>query len=167
MYALTTKKISIILFLTHNGRTKVPSMSSAFWRPRRPGRRRTEKTGWYYTRVYSGGSLAYQVDWPLPDNHIYLLAYWCLASRPGVACRGCASAAGTRAARLLVGLAFLFAVLWKVVLSPDYLDGRFFRVTLMMDDRFAGAVMLMTGLSVEQLKQNRDYLQALPEGGNC
>jgi hypothetical protein len=67
-------------------------------------------------------------------------------------------------ARLLVGLAFLFAVLWKAVLSPDYLDGRFFRVTLMMDDRFAGAVMLMTGLSAEQLKQNLDYLQPLPDG---
>jgi hypothetical protein len=23
-------------------------------------------------------------DWPLPDNHIYLLAYWCLAA--GLAC---------------------------------------------------------------------------------
>jgi hypothetical protein len=102
-------------------------------------------------------------DWPLPDNHIYLLAYWCLAA--GLALR----AADVRpplalSARLLVGLAFLFAVLWKAVLSPDYLDGRFFRVTLMMDDRFAGPVMLMTGLSAEQLKQNRDYLQPLPEG---
>src|SRR5262249_31559916 len=67
-------------------------------------------------------------------------------------------------ARLLIGLAFLFAVLWKAVLSPDYLDGRFFRVTLMMDDRFAGAVMLITGLSAEQLRQNRKYLEPLPEG---
>jgi len=102
-------------------------------------------------------------DWPLPDNHIYLLAYWCLAA--GLALR----APDVRpplalSARLLVGLAFLFALLWKAVLSPDYLDGRFFRVTLMMDDRFAGAVMLLTGLSAEQLQQNRNYLQPLPEG---
>jgi hypothetical protein len=34
----------------------------------------------------------------------------------------------------------------------------------MMDDRFAGAFMLITGLSAEQLQQNRNYLQALPEG---
>ena len=97
------------------------------------------------------------------DNHIFLLGYWCLAA--GLALR----ATDVRpplalSARLLIGFAFLFAFLWKAVLSPDYLDGRFFRVTLMMDDRFAGAVMLMTGLSEEQILQNRKYLQPLPEG---
>jgi hypothetical protein len=116
---------------------------------------------WLVLALLVAGRLV--ADWPLPDNHIYLLAYWCLAA--GLALR---SADVHRplalSARLLVGFAFLFAVLWKAVLSPDYLDGRFFRVTLMTDDRFAGAVMLMTGLSAEQLKQNRDYLQPLPEG---
>ena len=37
-------------------------------------------------------------------------------------------------ARALIGLAFAFAVLWKL-LSPDYLDGRFFRVALVEDHR--------------------------------
>lgn len=102
-------------------------------------------------------------DWPLPDNHIYLLAYWCLAAGLALRARDIRPPLAL-SARLLVGLAFLFAVIWKAVLSPDYLDGRFFRVTLMMDDRFAGAVMLITGLSAEQLQQNRNFLQALPEG---
>jgi len=144
-------------------------VSGAPWKPRPDGRGyslpglkvvRAPAT-WLALALLVMGRLV--ADWPLPDNHIYLLAYWCLAA--GLALR----AADVRAplalsARLLVGLAFLFAVLWKAVLSPDYLDGRFFRVTLMMDDRFAGAVMLMTGLSAEQLQQNRNFLQALPEG---
>src|SRR5436190_17642086 len=67
-------------------------------------------------------------DWPLPDNHVYLLGYWALAA--GLAL-GATDPARTlaRASRLLVGFAFAFAVLWKAFLSPDYLDGRFFRVT--------------------------------------
>jgi hypothetical protein len=39
--------------------------------------------------------------------------------------------------RSLIGLAFTLAVLWKAVLSPDFLDGRFFRVTLLTDPREA------------------------------
>ena len=101
--------------------------------------------------------------WPLSDNHIYLLAYWCLAI--GIAL--CSADAGwvlARASRWLLGGVFACAVLWKAVLSPDYLDGRFFRVTLMTDDRFADAVMLMTGLTADQIRDNRAALTPLPEG---
>jgi hypothetical protein len=66
--------------------------------------------------------------------------------------------------RWLLGMAFAFAVLWKAVLSPDFLDGRFFRVTLLTDPRFAEAAMLIGGLSAEELKANRQALTALPEG---
>jgi hypothetical protein len=59
------------------------------------------------------------------DNHIYLLAYWCLVlflvlNVPAPA-RQRALALN---ARWLIGLAFLFAILWKAVLSPDFVDGR-------------------------------------------
>ena len=102
-------------------------------------------------------------DWPLADNHAYLLAYWCLAV---------ALAAGipegsrmlARSARWLCGLAFAFAVIWKAVLSPDYLDGRFFRVTLIQDPRLAAAAMFLGGLSAEELREDREYLEPLPEG---
>jgi hypothetical protein len=102
-------------------------------------------------------------DWPLSDNHIYLLGYWCLAlclsliSRQG-------SETARKSARLLLGLAFAFAVLWKGVLSDDYLDGRFFRVTLLLDERFAHSTMLFGNLTEKELLQNRNYLNALPEG---
>ena len=103
------------------------------------------------------------VEWPLPDNHIYLLAYWCLAV--SLALRFADSSRQlARSSRLLLGLVFAFAVLWKAVLSPDYRDGRFFAVTLVTDDRFSEVVQLIGGLSDAQLRENREYLTPLPEG---
>jgi len=102
-------------------------------------------------------------DWPLADNHIYLLGYWCLGA--SLALRAPDPRADlARSSRLLLGLAFAFAVLWKGLLSPDYVDGRFFRVTLLADDRFADAAQLIGGLSEDQLLENRAALTPLPEG---
>jgi hypothetical protein len=102
-------------------------------------------------------------DWPLADNHIYLLTYWCLAI--GLALRLPApQPALARASRWLLGLAFACAVLWKAVFSPDYLDGRFFRVTLQTDPRFTDASVLLGGLTAGDLARNQRALAALPEG---
>ena len=101
--------------------------------------------------------------WPLSDNHIYLLAYWCLAM--GLALSGPIPAATLSASsRWLLGAAFAMAVLWKAVLSPDYVDGRFFRVTLLTDERFADASLVFGGLSRDQMAVNRKFLEPLPEG---
>src|SRR5262245_25302881 len=102
-------------------------------------------------------------DWPIPDNHIYLLAYWCLALALSIGSANVQRVLA-KSSRLLIGLAFLLAVLWKGLLSPDYLDGRFFRVTLLTDSRFEDATQLLGGLTAKQLDDNRDYLTALPEG---
>ena len=66
--------------------------------------------------------------------------------------------------RWLLGAAFTMAVLWKAVLSPDYVDGRFFRVTLLTDERFADASLVFGGLSRDQMAENRKFLEPLPEG---
>ncbi len=101
--------------------------------------------------------------WPLSDNHIYLLAYWCLAI--GLALSDPRPATTlAMSSRWLLGAAFAMAVLWKAVLSPDYVDGRFFRVTLLTDARFADASLLFGGLTPEQMAENRKFLEALPEG---
>jgi hypothetical protein len=102
-------------------------------------------------------------DWPSPDNHIYLLAYWCLLLALSIRSPEPEFTLKT-GARLLVGFAFLLAILWKGLLSPDYVDGRFFRVTFLTDERFASTSMLIGGLSKNQLRENRDYLTPLPEG---
>jgi len=101
--------------------------------------------------------------WPLSDNHIYLLAYWCLAI--GLALAGPAPAATLAASsRWLLGAAFAMAVVWKALLSVDYIDGRFFRVTLLTDERFADASLVFGGLTPDQMAENRKYLEPLPEG---
>jgi hypothetical protein len=108
-------------------------------------------------------SIRIVVDWPLPDNHVYLLAYWCLA----VALSLGASNAGfviSRSSRLLIGFAFLMAFTWKAALSPDYLDGRFFQVTLLTDQRFEDATRLLGGMTAQQIDQSRQYMHPLPEG---
>jgi hypothetical protein len=102
-------------------------------------------------------------DWPLADNHIYLLAYWCLAIALALA-RPDARALLPVAAASLLGVAFAMAVLWKALLSPDFLDGRFFRVTLLTDERFIPLITTVGGLQSAEVDRNREILAPLPEG---
>jgi hypothetical protein len=111
-------------------------------------------------------------DWPLADNHIYLLAYWCLGVGLALWCEPSGSSRDDpegsyytlrSTSRLLVGCAFACAVVWKVFLAPDYLDGRFFRVTLSTDDRFA-PLAAAAGLTGAQLAANREALVPIPAG---
>jgi hypothetical protein len=102
-------------------------------------------------------------DWPLADNHIYLLCYWTLAIALALRAPDPSSAFATTS-RWLIGLAFALAVLWKAVLSPDFLDQRFFRVTLLTDPRFGVVAQLIGGLSADELEANRTALAPLPHG---
>lgn len=110
---------------------------------------------WFFLFLLTGWRVV--SDWPLSDNHAYLLCYWCgaificlLTGNPtrSLALNG----------RLLIGLAFLFATVWKAFLSGEYLDGTFFRVALLMDDRFAAFSMLAGGFSEETLLASREAL---------
>lgn len=95
--------------------------------------------------------------WYIADNHHYLLVYWSLAIF-------LALVAPTpdqflkRASRWLVALVFVWATLWKGVLSPDYMDGRFYRYKLLSDHRFAPVVQLVSGLSDQEMAENKAYL---------
>ena len=103
------------------------------------------------------------VDWPEPDNHIYLLGYWCLAIGLALGSRTPAPKLA-QASRLLLGFAFAFAVIWKAVLSPEYRDGRFFTVTLLTDPRFADVTQLVGRMSPDVFAANRRVLDPLPDG---
>lgn len=118
-------------------------------------------TTWLALAAVVGARLA--ADWPLSDNHIYLLAYWCLGV--GLCLRvGDGVDAVARMSRWLVGSVFLCAILWKGLLAPDFTDARFFRVTLIIDDRFAVLARSVGGLSEAQLAANRRALIGLPAG---
>jgi hypothetical protein len=92
-------------------------------------------------------------NWPFPDNHDYLAALWCLAVACALASGDPAGALAHHGRRLL-GLTFLFATLWKLVLSPDFVDGRFFRVTLLTDARFEHLAVLAGGMSALEWERN-------------
>jgi hypothetical protein len=102
-------------------------------------------------------------DWPVGDNHGYLLCYWLLAAWIG-AQSGDRDPVLAWNGRMLVGLAFAFATLWKIVLSPDFLDGRFFLVTLVDDRRFEDLTLLATGMSWDELAALRDLLREHADG---
>lgn len=102
-------------------------------------------------------------DWPLADNHIYLLAYWCLAITLALGATAPSSTLA-RTARLLVGGAMALAVIWKAVLSPDYVDGRFFRMTLIVDERFTDLVNLVGGMTRDDVARHRAALTPMPSG---
>ena len=102
-------------------------------------------------------------DWPLADNHIYLLAYWCLAIGLALGDRA-ASTTLQASSRWLLAVAFSLAVLWKALLSPDYMDGRFFRMTLIVDTRFEHLVRLAGGMTLEEIDRHRMALVPLGAG---
>ncbi len=118
-------------------------------------RARYARVGWAALLVLAVGRLV--ADWPLGDNHAYLLAYWCLAVALALGDADPREALAENA-RLLVGLAFAFAILWKAALSSDFADGTFFRVTILADPRLAWLAPIASGLSPEDLSRWRDWI---------
>jgi hypothetical protein len=101
--------------------------------------------------------------WPAADNHAYLLAYWCLAVFIAVGAED-TDATLELNARLMIGLVFALATVWKL-LSPDYANGVFFRVAMATDPRFEGFSLLIGGLSVQELFDLRAFLHEHNDGG--
>jgi hypothetical protein len=83
------------------------------------------------------------------DNHKYLMCYWALACALAALAREPAAVLAWNG-RWLIGLAFLFATVWKL-LGGEYLDGSFFRYTLVADDRLAPLVLWLGGIEPQQL----------------
>ncbi len=117
---------------------------------------------WFWLLLATLAGFRVLSTWPLADNHAYLLAYWCLAV--AIAARESdATPVLAWSGRLLIGLVFAFAVLWKVI-SPDYLDGRFFRVTFVTDARLATFAQLAGGLGGDELLERRELLTRHADG---
>jgi hypothetical protein len=97
------------------------------------------------------------LDWPLADNHAYLLAYWCTAL--AIATWTGDPTTLSRNARLLIGVTFAFAALQKWT-SPSYVNDVFSLTTFLLDDRFEDLVVLLTRVSYEPIDAARDYLRS-------
>ena len=97
-------------------------------------------------------------DWPLADNHAYLLAYWCLALSIAFATSE-PSRILSHQARWLIGLVFLLAVLQKGS-TANFVDGTFFSTLYLMDPRFEDLTVLLTSLSYADLDAARQLMEA-------
>jgi hypothetical protein len=118
---------------------------------------RRSETYWFITTVFLAAG-NYQ-NWFLIDNHKYLITYWslavylsCLTPNPGKTIK--------TSARLLIGLAFLFATIWKLG-SADYLNGAFFHYSLLMDERFASVAAFLGNLDIEAFMHNYSAMDSL------
>jgi hypothetical protein len=136
------------------------------------------RTGWlrhpvFWLALAALTGLRVVLDWPLADNHAYLLSYWCIAVALALMTQRPAPVLGD-SARLLIALVFIFASLWKFWLSDHYADGSFFEVTFLTDPRFEGFVRVAGGLDAEtyadlsgHVEQHRDapppYEETAPE----
>ena len=119
---------------------------------------------WYWTTIgavlmFGNLGRVYVVD-----NHKLLMSYWCVAISLCLARRS-ERALGVNA-RVLIGLCFSFAVLWKT-LSPDYLNGAFFHYTLLVDGRFTRFASIVAGISPTVLASNVVELRALQPSVNA
>ena len=117
---------------------------------------------WYVTATILGTGVYF--TWESADNHRYLFVYWSLAlcctfSLP----RAEHPLALATSSRWLLGLCMVLAAAWKIA-SPDYLSGSFFQYELLADERFAHVASWTSGISLEQLAENRALRESLVAG---
>ena len=108
------------------------------------------RTGWlrhplFWLALAALTGLRVVLDWPLSDNHAYLLGYWCLAISLALMTQRPAPVLASSGRWLIAGV-FVFACLWKFWLSDHYTGGSFFEVTFLTDPRFEGFVRVTGGL---------------------
>ena len=113
----------------------------------------------FWAALAALAALRVALDWPMSDNHGYLLAIWCCAL--AVACADPRPRAVlARNARLLIGIAFALATVQKAF-APDYLDDTFFRWAFAVDGRFEDLGRLL-GRGADDLDRTRAWLDAAP-----
>ena len=89
---------------------------------------------WLWAALFAGVGLRQLAGWHTLDDHVVATTYWCGAVALGLGARDRRATLAT-SARFLVGALFAFAAGWKL-LSGEFVDGTFFRYTLLFDDRF-------------------------------
>lgn len=125
--------------------------------------RTVRQSGWLWLLLFWIAAARVLVTATVADNHVYLIAYWCLAVLVAITVRESDRTLAT-SARMLIGLAFLFAVIWKAFLSPDFMSGDFFRGTFLFDQRFRDLSFLFGGQTPEAWVGNMRTLNRLRAG---
>jgi hypothetical protein len=103
-------------------------------------------------------------EWSRSDNHRYLMSYWALALSFALHADD-AHRTLKETCRWMIGLCFLFAVVWKAA-SPDFADGAFFHYTLLTDARFATLAGVASSVTPAMQQVNAAALKALTSFGS-
>ncbi|MFC1706177.1 hypothetical protein ACFL59_05040 [Planctomycetota bacterium] len=113
---------------------------------------------WLLVTVFLGARTYYDL-WTQPD-HAFLLTYWALALFLSLGLKDAGKALAT-SAKLLLGFCFLFATLWKLLLSPEFMDGTSLCYALMTDVRLQDVGVLLGGMKDTFYEHNLQELARL------
>lgn len=113
--------------------------------------------------LFAGVGARQFATWHTIDDHVIVTTYWCGAIALGLGARDPRRALAA-SARLLIGTLFAFAAGWKLR-SGQFVDGTFFRYTLLFDDRFSTVAQLIGDTSPTMLRTNVEALQSLDAMG--
>ncbi len=113
----------------------------------------------YWLLLAGSMAIGCVVLWHDADNHKYLITYWCLAL--GLSCWADDTSNALRInARLLIGLCFLIAVVWKLR-TPDFLTGEYYQFAMLTDDRLFSVGQLVAGMDPDLYFQNQEAMDRL------
>ena len=114
---------------------------------------------WFWAAAFVVIGLRQLATWHTVDDHIVVTTYWCAALALGLTARD-ARATLAASARLLLGVVFALAAAWKLG-SGQFIDGTFFRFTLLFDDRFETVARWIGGSTPQDHRANVDAVNAL------
>lgn len=114
---------------------------------------------WFWFALGIFQAFSYGLMWQSADNHKFLIIYWCLALGFSALSTDTKKTLRTNA-RLLLGLVFLLAVVWKLR-TPNFLDGGFMHHSFLLGSRFEEVAKLAGGLDAGTLYQNHELRSAL------
>ncbi|ELS04772.1 hypothetical protein Xen7305DRAFT_00045080 [Xenococcus sp. PCC 7305] len=92
-------------------------------------------------------------DWLWIDNHKILISYWCLVCALAVSSSDPEEVLA-RNGRMLIGLTFFFATVWKMI-AGEYWNGAFLHYTFLAENRIEEFANIIGGLPPDVLPQNQ------------
>ena len=123
---------------------------------------RLQNQAFYWWLLSAVLSYKTYTNWWSQDNHQFVFNLWCISLALGYSL-GHFKEVIAKNAKALIGLSFAFATLWKVFLSPDFMNGDYFYFTFMTDIRFQDEAMIL-GATANDLGNNTSELYHVRNG---
>jgi len=102
-------------------------------------------------------------EWWFQDNHLFVNTYWAIAIAFALSFKDVKKVLAANA-RLMVGLVFSFAIVWKF-LSPDFISGSYFHYSFLTDVRFIEEATLLGDVSRSEIDSNIRKLNEFEAAG--